>query len=344
MANFFDLMNEGFPDMGESIDAEVAETEQVEEVAEAEESSVGEETEVEESEQQETEDDSDEEISPEVLADVSFVERFNGIFGDVITEDLLRECDNDLTKAADKVVVQRASGMIERFVGTLGQKEQDVLNALFEGQTVDEAYGVTQAPKPIDANTLESDPELQKEVIRLSRKSKGMSDKDIDRLLKSIGEDELLDEANESMVEYNAHIQTIETAKKDKVTTRTNAEKERQKAIVDKSKERLKTVKDLVPNVSLKPQEYAALEESMFDSYNKITKEPEKYIPLIGLFDKLGFFDGNFKRLTEKAKSSAKKDLASLLNKTTQERQKGSNTSKGGHDIDDKALRAALNI
>lgn len=343
MATFFDLMNNGFSSLEEEKEEtpEIDATEEVSEESEEQEE-VKDPIETEESEEEEEE--SEEELSPEVLADVNFVERFNGILGEAITEELLRECDNDLNKAVDKVVVQRASGMIERFVGTLGQKEQAVLNALFEGQTVDEAYDIAQSPKLIDANTLESDPDLQKEVIRLSRKSKGMSDKDIDRLLKSITEDELLDEANESMLEYNAHVQATETAKKEKVANRTKAEKDRQKAIVDKSKEKLLTMKDFVPNVSLKPKEIEALSESMFDTYNKITKEPEKYIPLLGILDRLGVLDGKFDKLTEKAKSNAKKDLASLLNKTTQERQKGSSKTKGSNDIDDKALRAVLNI
>jgi hypothetical protein len=347
MANFFDLINGGNPQIEESEDTTEVPTEEVDSTESVEDSTETTEedgaVEVEDSEES-TDDEQEEEVSEEVQAELNFVERFNSVTNGSITEELLRECGNDVNVAVDKVILQRASGLIETFVNTLGKREQEVINALFEGSTVDEAYDVSVAPKPISEAELESDPELQRKVIALSRKAKGFSDKDVERLLKSITEDDLLEEANDSLREYNNSLEASENARKQKVTARTNEEKAKQKAIVDAAKTKLKTMSGFIPSVSLKPKEIEALEESMFTTYNKILKNPEAYIPMLGLFDRMGFFEGNFKKLTTPVASNTKKDLATLISKTTQKRQSGSSKTKGSDDVDDKALRRYLNL
>lgn len=278
-----------------------------------------------------TPDEDEEGEDSEIDAQVQFIESLK-TYGLELTADELEAVEGDISKAIEVKTVSKAEAMLNAYFDRLDTPERNAMNAILSGAKLNELLDIVDTNLDVTIEQLESDPELQEKIIREDLKERGRSEKEINLLLKALGDDKS-EEAKESLERMRASKVNKATAKQQEITKRQQEQETRTATIVKESKENLSKLEDFIPSKKLSKKEIEALNEEMFKTYNEITSNPSKYIPVLGILKKYGVLDGKFDALTAKAETKANKNLVDTLRNSTKKRS-ASTTKKEGDSLE----------
>lgn len=320
-----------------------------EETEEEEEESEEEESEEEEEESEEAEDDSDDseedysedeesteepkedELSEDEQKAATFIGLWNDGIGEEISEDDLEEDEEfDLAKVVQKKIVKSATNMYNQAVSGLPAVEAEAVQFLMGGGSLEDFVEITKAEEfNYSEDDLEEDAGLQEKLIRKAYLASGVSEARVNRIVKSLEEDEMFEEAKVALSDLSktkskgAKRKTIEQRRKEATAKAQAAQEERTQMITATANKEFSTTKEFIPGKAIRKATQDALVAKMPKTISKIYANLDKYAAKLTFLDHYGLLDGDFSKVGEVGKSKATSDLKKLLKTKTKTRTAG---------------------
>ena len=243
-----------------------------------------------------------EEQSPEITERLNTIKGLNSV-GIEITEADIDEYDGDLQEIVNAKKIKIAETQLQEHLNTLDSETSDAIKFLLAGGNVSELINVTNGIIGYTEEQILSDPDLQRKIITEREKGLGRSPKQIETYIRGLG-DELSDEAIEAEAELKSKREKAIAAKQTEAASKRDSNKELLLKIKTVASKEIDETNYFLPEIKVTPIVKEAAKKRMFDVFNEIYAQPEKYVAKLAFLKQYGILDGDFK-LFEKIKSTS---------------------------------------
>lgn len=290
----------------------------------------------------------DEDTSASYVSSLASALREEGVLSDNTLVD--EEGNTKEPQSAEELldaVNKEVENKVEDYKNSVSEDFKDLIEAREAGVPVEE-YKASKSRQEwfsqIDEDTVNSDEDLQKQIVKKDLANRGYSEERINRQLESLEDsNKLQEEANDSLKSLqDQEKQYQEKLKKDAEEKKQEEEKKRKEQI-DKIKEDINNTDKILPDVELTDKEKQELLDSITnvrydDNGQPVNKVIEKqkqdpvefekrlhYLAMKGFFDK----DADMTKMTKKQRSKAMKELKEKLNTPGDQKAGKPKSSKG---------------
>lgn len=246
-----------------------------------------------------------------------FIHKFNE-FGFNITPELLSENDGDLGKTIEVEKVRVANELLMGAISALGEDEKEAVVNLLKGAKMEDIVEPSKVKElSLTEDDLEDSEDSQRSVIEQSLKIKGLSERDIKRYMKGIDEDELLDEAKTALKEVNNHAKKAKEEIKQKALKNAETQRQQREEAVAKinkaTDEFFADTTKFYSGVKMQQSTRDAIKAKTVDVVNEVYANLDVYAPRLAYLKHLGVLDGDFSKITAKAKTEAVTSFRDVL-------------------------------
>lgn len=274
-------------------------------------------------------------------------------------EGILSDFDEKNFDNTEEGLFNAIKGEIDKQVGTYKQSLPETIKTLIEnyeeGVPLEELIKVKS--KQIEFNKIKedelvNDESLQEKIYAESLKKKGFSEEKIARLVKRAKlDEELLDEAKDSLAEIRNELSLEEAKIKEAELKRKEKEEEDRKNTLLKIKTDIESTDEIIPKVKLTPK----MKESLYKSLTtpvkmdengrpinavvaKRMEDPLKFELTLHYLNQLGVFDGKWDKIVDSLKTKAVKDLKTVIDESSSFTSSSKRTLKNSSTEDDELI------